>query len=342
MPGTCINPDCPVATTQKCLLSHVLTECPSYRANGAAVPPVAPVQPETAVPHKPANLELTALRSWGRIFHAGIELGTTDAAEILRTRYGHVIAVLGSTDAGKTCFLCSLYLMATNGDLPPGYVFAGSRSLQAFEDRARGLRKWKDGKLPEQMVDHTQLDDPRKPSLLHLCLRETGEERKRIDLLLTDLPGEWTDNLVKRASAAQSFTFMPRADGVVLVVDGKMLLADASRHTVTQEMSYFVDRLANVVKVNKEVPVVLLVSKADEIDSVIPAAAQDLAKESEGHGYRVTIISSAALSRSPEKVRNGTGVIEAIEAIIHNQPRAARELRIPSHISERSFRRFRG
>ena len=52
-------------------------------------------------------------------------------------------------------------------------MFAGSLTLQAFEDRARGLREWEDGKLPAQLADHTILTDPRQPEVsLHLAFRE--------------------------------------------------------------------------------------------------------------------------------------------------------------------------
>jgi hypothetical protein len=341
MPGTCQNPDCPVATTQRCLLSHqTLAECRHYKADGAPVAADEPVQ--AVAPAKPPGSELPQRRSAARTFHAGVELGTSDAAEILRSRYGHVIAVLGSTDVGKTCFLCSLYLMATSGSLPTRYIFAGSRSLQAFEDRARGLRKWTDGKLAKQMVDHTILAEPRKPSLLHFGLREAEGDRKRIDLLLTDLPGEWTDDLVKRETAAQQFGFMPRADGVVMVVDGKLLLDNATRHTIVQDLTYFVDRLSNAVKVDKSIPIVLLISKSDEIGLAVPPAAQELAATIKGHGYRVKIISAAALSRDPENFKNGTGVLEAIEAIINDPAVSRQSTNHSSDNSGRSFGRFRG
>ncbi|MCL5746176.1 MAG: hypothetical protein M1541_19975, partial [Acidobacteria bacterium] len=184
-PGTCGNPDCTVSATGKCLLSHEnLAECPHFRAGDwerevevAEATPAARV--ETSLPQKMA----------GRKFHLGAELGVEDALEIMSARYAHVIGVLGSTDAGKTCFLSSLYLMASGGSLPAPYQFAGSLTLQAFEERARGLRQWKDGQLPSQLADHTVLTDPRQPSLLHLGLRESAGERRRFDLLLTDLPG---------------------------------------------------------------------------------------------------------------------------------------------------------
>ena len=343
MAVTCEKADCTVATTGTCLLSQPNpAECPHYRAQSASPAPQAQeVMPHESDPEPPpVDLSATSRRA-SRTFHAGIELGTTDAADIMKSRYGHVIAVLGSTDVGKTCFLCSLYLMASNKLLPSDYLFSGSQSLQAFEDRARGLREWKDGKLAKQLVDHTHLDTTRQPSLLHLGLREASGERRRFDLLLTDLPGEWTDNLVKKASASDAFKFLARADGIIVVVDGKLLTVDETRHAVQQEMIYFVDRLAGTVGVSKDTPFVLLVSKSDEIDELVPPAATELASHIEQHGYHVTVISAAAFSRSPEKVKNGMGVFDAIETILRYQ--GAQEIDAASEIpATRAFGRFRG
>jgi hypothetical protein len=177
--GTCQKEGCTVATTGTCVLSHaMLGECPNF------VPSIPTEKIQEASKTSAANTAEPFQR--GRKFHSGDELGTVDASEIMRARYTHLIGVIGSTDAGKTCFLSSLYLLASSGQLPASHKFAGSFTLQAFEDRARGLRKWPGGALPNQLVDHTILKDKRQPSLLHLSIRETQAGRRRFDVLLTD------------------------------------------------------------------------------------------------------------------------------------------------------------
>jgi hypothetical protein len=305
--GTCEKADCTVATTGQCLLSQAdPNQCQHFRSGGVVPVGVSPVAliDETPRAHKV-----------GRKFHLGNELGAEDASEIMRARYSHLIGVLGSTDAGKTCLLSSLYLMASGGTLPAKYMFAGSLTLQAFEDRARGLREWEDGKLPAQLADHTILTDPRQPSLLHLAFRESAGERRRLDFLLTDLPGEWTDNLVLRAANAGSFEFLQRADGIILVVDGTVLISDR-RHIELQHMRQFVERLSNEVKLSQDIPFVVLVSKSDEIGMQMPPAAIELKNHIESFGYTATTISAAAFSRHPDNVKSGTGVFSAIEGLL--------------------------
>jgi len=336
--GTCEKENCTVAATGKCLLSQPdPAECAHFLA--ASVAPAVKVAELKTLPiaAQPEEKEFT------RQFHLGTEIGAQDANEIMRARYAHLIAILGSTDVGKTCFLSSLYLMASGGTLPSRYLFSGSLSLQAFEDRARGLREWDGGTLPSQLVDHTILADPRQPSLLHLGIRESSGERRKFDLLLTDLPGEWTDNLVERSSAAEAFRFLQRADGIILVVDGKQFLADATRHVELQRMRYFTERLANNVYVSMDTPIVILVSKSDEIDMQVPAAAITLYDHVRALGFHATVISASAFSRTPDKVKSGTGVFNAIETILLHQPVRDADASAQSYEpGTRTFSRFRG
>ena len=230
--GTCNKADCTVATTGQCLLSQLPQSMSHFRSGDGAAESCLLTLVRLRlqeIPTLKGRKEVSFReRTWRRV-----QLRSC-------ARYSHLIAILGSTNAGKTCLLSSLYLMASGGTLPPEYLFAGSLTLQAFEDRARGLRNWEDGKLPAQLADHTFLADPRQPSLLHLAIREAAGERQRLDILLTDLPGEWTDNLVLRAANAGSFEFLQRADGIILVVDGTVLMSEQRHAIELQHMRQFV------------------------------------------------------------------------------------------------------
>lgn len=251
----------------------------------------------------------------------GLELGSEDAVEIMRARYTHLVGILGSWDAGKTCFLLSLYLMACRGKLPTGYLFAGSQTLRGFEARARRIRRWKKGPPPEQLADHTSLTDPRQPALLHLALRETGGAKRLFDLMLTDLPGEWSKNLVDRDATAPRFTFLRRADGILLVIDGP-LLKSPKRHSELLRSKHLLERLVESVGVDPKTPLVLLVSKSDRLDNMErPAAVDDLERHAKSLGFNPEVVLCAAFSRTPEIVANGEGVIEALEKILlHVEP----------------------
>lgn len=337
--GSCEKADCTVASTGKCLLSEPDPKtCAHFRPTSDAVQ-----TPAQDVGSMALGLEQQAEKKDTRKFHLGNELGTEDAIEIMRARYAHLIGVLGSSDAGKTCFLSSLYLMASGGTLPDPYRFSGSLSLQAFEDRARGLREWTDGKLPSQLVDHTVLSEPRQPSLLHLAVRRSDEDRRRFDLLLTDLPGEWTDKLVLHRNNAESFRFLQRADGIILVVDGKLLVSD-QRHVEMERMRYFSERLATDVKISRDTPFVIVISKGDEFGMKMPPAADDLRDYVKGLGFPATAILTAAFSRKPDEVKSGTGIFDAVDTILCHLNRISPT---PNSVlggrrSGRTFREFKG
>lgn len=324
--GTCEKPGCTVAETNKCLLSHDdVTACPNFRTAGALVETVdtmvSPPEPGPTVP-------LAALSSAVRFFPTGLELGTEDVAEIMRARYGYVVGILGSWNAGKTCFLLSLYLMASRGALPPAYLFASSQTLPGFEARARHIRNWAGGPLPEQLADHTRLDDPRKPAFLHLGLREASGAKRSFDLMLTDLPGEWSKNLIDRAATAPRFAFLRRADGIIVVVDGPLLESN-SRHSELQRSRHLLQRLVDSVGVDKRTPLVLLVSKCDLLQMKRPAVVDELDQYAKSLGLSPEVVLCAAFSRTPQTVANGLGVFETLEKILTHAP-AARQKIAPS------------
>jgi hypothetical protein len=306
MAYSCKNRDCTVAATKTCVLLRTpLESCEFFVSDGAAAPPESSSSPDP----------LETIDVDARHFFPGFELGTADAAEIMRGRYGTLIAVLGQYDVGKTCFLISLYLLIACRAIGTELAFAGSLTLNGFEARARRIRKWKNGTLPKQFADHTVLADPRMPALLHLALRTTDSERTRHDLLITDLPGEWSTDLVKDVQTADRFDFLKRADGIIISLDGPMLSGD-SRHAAADDAKNLLTRLCDAVKVDRSVPLVLMITKSDEISMTIPPIVDSVVAHAKAKGFNPQVVAVAAISRTPEKVKSGTGVLDVIERVL--------------------------
>jgi hypothetical protein len=321
--GTCTKNDCTVATTEVCLELHdPVTSCPYFKPAAAVSTAEIAERAEEALP-LPEELEgetvlpLTAVTKARRRFHPGTELGLDDAAQLMSGGYAHIIGVLGQTDAGKTAFLSCLYLMAVRGWLRPAYSFAGGLTLQGFDDRSRGLRKWDKGRLDERFMQHTRLDDPRKPSYMNISLQEMKNRKRRIELLLTDLPGEWTSQLINRAATATRFEFMKRADGVIYVMDGRLLADSGSKQVEVHKAELLLKRLLQSFLAPPDLPLVLMVSKSDEIGMNVPPAAEQIREAAVSLGFEPKLIMSAAFSRENPEVESGTGIIEAIDFIIN-------------------------
>ncbi|MGO8928274.1 MAG: TRAFAC clade GTPase domain-containing protein [Limisphaerales bacterium] len=259
----------------------------------------------------------------------------------MRSRYVHLIGILGCTDAGKTCFMSSLYLLAACCELMPRYRFAGSLTLQGFEDRIRRLRRWEAGVLPNKLSDHTVLSDARTPSLLHLALQETVDKGGRLELLLTDLPGEWTTRLINNVEAEKRFRFLHRADGIIVVIEGPSLVADETRHIELFRSKLLLSRLAETLKIDRTTPVVILISKCDKLEKGLPPDVEQLVEHGRSLGFIPEVIRAAAFSSVPEKVANGMGVITAIEHIVRREFLPSASEPISNASGGRSFGRFR-
>ena len=308
--GKCKLPDCTVSATGTCLLNRDPAACENF-----APDTMSPT--ELAVTTRTTADETPKPRASARTFHSGQELGTQDAAELMRSRYVHLVAILGCTDAGKTCLMSSLYLLAACRELLPRFRFAGSLTLQGFEDRARRLRKWEAGVLPTKLADHTVLSDFRSPSLLHIALRESSGDQARIDLLLTDLPGEWTKSFINNAESEKRFRFLHRADGIIIVIDGPSLFAD--KHGEIFNGKLLLSRLAESVKLDRTLPLILLISKCDRLQDGQAPEVGALVAHGISLGFAPEVIMAAAFSSVPEKLPNGTGVLAAIEKVIDHE-----------------------
>ena len=130
----CDNPNCTVSTTGNCLLSHArLGRLPAFHRWRNCGRRCLGGREASGVT---GRSDRTCHRN-GTDIPVGNELGAEDAVEVMRARYTHLIGVLGSAGAGKTCLLSSLYLLASAGALPPPYEFCGSLTLQAFEGQGK-------------------------------------------------------------------------------------------------------------------------------------------------------------------------------------------------------------
>ncbi|WP_143206203.1 TRAFAC clade GTPase domain-containing protein [Singulisphaera sp. GP187] len=239
-----------------------------------------------------------------------------------RARYSHLVGILGSSNAGKTCLLTSLYLQACHGLLRPEFRFAGSLTLQGFELRARKLRTWTNGSMPDQFADHTVLADPRSPAFVHMALDRPGRPggQGRVELLLADLPGEWSSQLINQASTAKRFDFLARADALVIVVEGPRLAFDSTRHAELMNLRHLLRRLADDVGVDAHAPLVLVASKCDELNMIVPPALAEAEGYARDLGFFPAIVPTASFSRRPERVPNGQGVIDVVHAILKGLP----------------------
>lgn len=254
----------------------------------AAVPP--PLSAPVRNPQFPSSLTLTpnALREacGGRMFR--------------------LIGMLGSPWAGKTAILVSLYLLLSRSKLQ-GFKFADSASLRAFDEISRGARRWNGGQPPEQMTNHTEPPDDRTAGFLQLRLRDQ-ELGERHDILLPDLPGEWSTSLID-SNRVDRLDFLKAADVIWITVDGRQLIELQTRQQELHRTGLLLQRVSEFLG-PKVPPVFVVISHKDRGDPS-DASLRKLQSEAARFNLAIKIVQVASFSDN-EAVAPGTGIAELI------------------------------
>ena len=112
------------------------------------------------------------------------------------------------------------------------YLFAGSYSLQGFEQRAFYTRIKSKGNEPT--TQRTSLED--NQAFLHIRLWNRNNNVIS-NLILADISGEAFTNHIGQVDEAKiSFPFIERADYVVGIIDGEKLCNKKTRNSIVSEM----------------------------------------------------------------------------------------------------------
>lgn len=324
---TCSRQDCTFAITGTCLesIDDPTRRCPN-------------VQAQIDAPTNPRERDQGGDDIQGdfvRQFPSGLELGFQDVARLMRSNYTKLIGVLGQVEAGKTCLFTSMYLLLTGRYLCPHYRFVTSETLLGFEQRARHLRDWSNGGVPDQIVDHTQLGHSRSPAFLHLAISD--EHGSRHDLVLPDLPGEWTTRLLSDASASERFTFLSRSDVVLIVLEAPKFSNSRTRNNAVTDAKHLFARLANDIRLPKAIPIVLAVTKCDETDGKIPEELNLVTDFAVDCGFTVKIVALAAFPTDASKIPTGFGIDSLLAHLI--SPPVAHEVTYATFVegNDRSY-----
>ncbi|MDE0396153.1 MAG: hypothetical protein OYK82_15415 [Gammaproteobacteria bacterium] len=221
-------------------------------------------------------------------------------------RYIHLVGILGEPNAGKTACLVSLYLSVAQRCLG-SFAFVDSRTLMGFEEISQGARQWNKGRIPEQFTDHTLLPDNRAAGFLHIGLARAPQDN-RVDLLCSDLPGEWTTELIER-NRIDRLEFLKRADAIWLVVDGTELVAPDKRQLCVHRTKMVIERLGDFLGAGCRL--VLVITRRDQ-QAPDERAVLDICAKGTQRGFETKWVAVASFSKDSE-VAAGTGIPDLIE-----------------------------
>ena len=163
--------------------------------------------------------------------NSGEALNSSDIYRIAAKESTRMIVLVGPVASGKTTMETSLYQLFQNSPVND-FCFAGSYSLQGFEQRAFYTRIKTKGNQPT--TQRTSLED--NQAFLHIRLWNRNNNVIS-NLILADISGEAFTNHIGQVDEAKiSFPFIERADYVVGIIDGEKLCNKKTRNSIVSEM----------------------------------------------------------------------------------------------------------
>lgn len=325
MPLGCTQENCTVAETGKCLLNNDPESCSNRKTeSGESSVPVEQLIAPLETPKRTAKLP------------SSLTLTVSQTQALMNDRYCQLVGILGMPDAGKTAALVSLYLLLSKSRLN-GHSFCDSRTLRAFDEISAGARRWNEGKLPDQLTSHTELQDERAAGFLHLRLK--SDNGQVVDFLLPDLPGEWSTTLVD-SNRTDRLDFLQRADVIWLMVDGRQVEDLQTRNWALHRLELLIQRLADLV--SPIPPIILVITRLDQA-SIHEPSFEALCAKAAGRGISLRLVRIASFSDN-EHVPAGSGISDLLTASRSTagsiQPFWP-ERSTATNPDERSFLRFR-
>lgn len=238
------------------------------------------------------------------------ELSFDEALTLNGRRGARLVMPMGEIGVGKTTVMVELWTHLVGIGAIAGYRCAGSRTAIAFEERAY-LSRMAAG-VGRRSTARTHYNE--NEGLLHM--RVTRPDGEVLDLLFADYSGERYEHVREGTGAEIELPWAPRADRILLVVNGAALGASSTREIETDRASRLIHALRVADLVRRGTRVAVLVARDDEVDDAAMTSAQPrldallaLAKELDPEAVLLRV---AARPRSGDPPRGFEDLLEWI------------------------------
>jgi len=275
--------------------------------------------------------------------HSGSALKFSEIDRVTRNSYTPIVFLTGDVKSGKTTLLGSIHDAFLFGPLC-GYLFAGSETLIAFEERCFEAR----ARSGATVADTPRTRYESGQEYLHLKLRKAGPEQPFKNLLFADMSGEFYERAVLSVGELAEFQVLRRSDYLVLLLDGQKLMDDTQRHKVRHQGSQFVRRCREEGLLKDTTALQVLISKWDLVlDALKPDPQKHLDFVTSQFnpavlGRQVSVTPVASRPAPGSKVDKLSGVKPLFAEWVEATPFAVRpsnvEISIPA--AKRNFNRI--
>jgi hypothetical protein len=227
--------------------------------------PGIPIEPLGDVIEAPAEEPAPDVVPEASADDAWVGLGGADSltwAECDRVAARHgatIVLVAGNQESGKTTLLLQLWAQFLRGPFA-GYRFAGSETLDAFDDRHYPCRVDSGNSYP--LTEHTTDTDMR---FLHLRVADAIGRCQA--LLMTDLWGELFEEVAMGAKVTDRVPVAPKADKTMVIIDGEEVADDTRREAALRNAKTLIGAFASEGGLRLDAPLLVLLSKSDALQA---------------------------------------------------------------------------
>lgn len=247
--------------------------------------------------------------------HSGEALSSDKFYTIAAKESTKMLLLLGPVASGKTTIETSLYQLFQKNPVE-NYYFAGSKSLQGFEQRAFYTRTKSKGNLPG--TPRTNLNEG--PKFLHLRLWNRDNDATN-NLIFWDISGEaFSENIGKVDSIKKEFSFAERADFIIGVIDGEKLRSKKTKNSVVSEIIQLLRTFLDSGVINEGCVLQIVFSKYDLLieeenhEDIIKRAKEQINAYLEGLIANVEYYCVAAMPDSAKDMQIGFGLSELLQS----------------------------
>lgn len=299
-PLICNKPECTLAQTGTCILDHLPDSCPDRLKSLVDVEKLI----NDVFSQKEISQEVEHVQ-----FSSSYTLSIQQVEELMRGSYCNTIGILGVPNSGKTACLVSFYLKLAHNQLE-GYQFRDSKTLRAFEEISIGARTWSEGRHQEELTLHTEISDERSAGFLHLRLFSEKSNRT-FDLLLPDLPGEWSSSLIE-SNRTDRLGFLKSADCIWLMINGHEIEEQETRYSILHKLEMLIKRLGSFL-VTQRPKLILVITHKDRCGEII-TKLEKIKRVAEALRFQLEVKEIASFSENND-VHPGTGISELIDEV---------------------------
>lgn len=259
----------------------------------------------------------------------GVELTAEDTYPITATEKSNFFVIVGSTGSGKTTLVTSIYHSFLSGKFEDKYLFAGSKTLAAFEERAFYLRTVSMRSCVEmRRTPRGSIDD-----ILHLRVK-TLETGKIVNLLFSDFSGEDYSSVSANVDAAiEYFQIVGSASHLVVLLDGEKIASKRYRLAELQQMIHVLRAFMDGQLIKEKTKIIIAVSKYDLVlakndespDNFTQTILDRIIEQMPDMKDRCTLHLIASMPNDTTRLAVGYGIDKLLDALIESPQRRTYE-----------------